>query len=135
MNEAGRQLLDENILASVATVNADGSPWSTPVHLFADNEAVYWFSVDEKQHSRNITRDARVSVVIWSPDESRGPKGVYFNGVVERLDDEATAAAKELVVARLGKVPPVFETAHAYRLPIGHLDADKSTGNCWYFYS
>ncbi len=135
MTDDARQILAENILGSVSTVNEDGSPWATPVHIFYDDEALYWFSHDTARHSQNISRDARVSVNVWSPDESKGPKGVYFNGQAEVLGAAETAEKKQLVVDRIGVVPKVFEGATAYRLAFGRLDQEKSRGNCWYFYT
>jgi nitroimidazol reductase NimA-like FMN-containing flavoprotein (pyridoxamine 5'-phosphate oxidase superfamily) len=133
--ENARIILAENILGTIATVNEDGSPWSTPVHIFSDGESVYWFSYEDKVHSINIERDPRVSLTLFSPDESRGPKGIYLNGPVTKLDDEATTSAKQLMVAKIGKVPSYFEHATGYKLEIGQLNSSKTTGNCWYFYS
>lgn len=135
MNDDIRSILEENLVGAIATINEDGSPWVSPVHIFSDDEAVYWFSNEDKQHSLNVERDPRVSLTLFSPDLSRGPKGVYINGKVEKLDDEATTAAKQLMVAKIGKILPVFETATAYRLPLGTFNSSKSTGNCWYFYT
>jgi len=135
MNDKARTILSENLLGTVATTNQDGSPWATPVHVFSDDEAVYWFSFEDKQHSLNIERDPRVSLALFSPDLSQGPKGVYFNGPATKLDAELTTVAKQLMVARIGKVPAHFEAATAYRLEIGQLNSSKSAGNCWYFYS
>lgn len=135
MNDDIRSILEENLVGAIATINEDGSPWVSPVHIFSDDEAVYWFSNEDKQHSLNAERDPRVSLTLFSPDLSRGPKGVYINGKVQKLDDEATTAAKQLMVAKIGKILPVFETATAYRLPLGTFNSSKSTGNCWYFYT
>lgn len=135
MNEQAQAILNENILGTLATVNEDGSPWATPLHVVADNDALYWFSTEDKAHSANIARDGRVSVALFSPDESRGPKGVYVNGRAELLGSEQRAAVYALFQGRLGSVPSVFDTASAYKLPFGSLDEQKSTGNCWYFYN
>ena len=135
MTDDARALFAETVLGTLATINEDGSPWATPVHVFADDTAVYWFSGTDKQHSRNIERDPRVSVAVFSPDESHGPKGAYFNGTVTVLDEAGTDYAKGLVVARIGKLPTVFEKATAYSLQIGEFNSSKSAGNCWYFYS
>jgi general stress protein 26 len=135
MTDEAKTILSENILGTIATVNDDGSPWSSPVHIFSDDEAVYWFSYEDKIHSLNLARDSRVSLTLFSPDESRGPKGIYINGTATKLDDESTTAAKHLMVVKIGKIPTYFERATAYRLPVGQLNSDKSTGNCWYFYS
>ena len=134
MNQVN-ELFAENILATLATVNADGTPWSTPLHVASDGEYVYWFSKESTVHSQNITRDPRVSLTLFSPDESRGPKGVYVNGQVELLRADSEQAAREIIGMRLGGFPPAFAAPKAYRLPIGVYNAEKSTGNCWYFYS
>jgi len=135
MTEEARQILKENILGTIATINEDGSPWGSPVHIFSDETAVYWFSYEDKIHSINIERDPRVSLTLFSPDESRGPKGIYVNGSAIKLDEEATASAKQLMVAKIGTIPTYFVRATGYMLPIGELNSGKSTGNCWYFYS
>ena len=134
MNQVN-ELFAENILATLATVNADGTPWSTPLHVASDGEYVYWFSKVSTVHSQNITRNPRVSLTLFSPDESHGPKGVYVNGQVELLRGDSEQAAREIIGTRLGGFPPAFAAAKAYRLPIGVYNAEKSTGNCWYFYS
>ena len=134
MNQVN-ELFAENILATLATVNADGTPWSTPLHVASDGEYIYWFSKESTVHSQNIARDPRVSLTLFSPDESRGPKGVYVNGQVELLRADSEQAAREIIGTRLGGFPPAFAAAKTYRLPIGVYNAEKSTGNCWYFYS
>jgi len=135
MGDDIRTILAENILGTIATTNEDGSPWASPVHVFSDDEAVYWFSLEDKLHSLNIERDPRVSLTLFSPDLSRGPKGIYVNGRATKLDDESTTAAKQLMIAKIGSIPPHFEHATGYRLEMGELNSSKSTGNCWYFYS
>jgi general stress protein 26 len=133
--ENAQKILAENILGTLATVNEDGSPWATPVHIFSDSKAVYWFSYEDKIHSHNIQRDPRVSVALFSPDESRGPKGIYINGNASKLDATSSTEAKQLMVPKIGKIPAYFEHATGYRLEIGVLNSSKTTGNCWYFYS
>lgn len=135
MVDEARTILDENILGSIATINEDGSPWVTPVHVFADDKAVYWFSTEDKQHSRNVIRDPRVSLTLFSSDLSRGPKGVYINGKADKLGVDDTTQSKKLIEAKIGKIPAHFVEATAYRLEIGELNRGKSTGNCWYFYT
>lgn len=135
MSDEAKMILNENIIGSIATINKDGSPWATPVHVFSDDEAVYWFSNEDKIHSLNIERDPRVSLTVFSLDLSLGPKGVYINGTATRLDDESTTSAKQLMVAKIGKISAHFEHAAGYRLEIGQRNSSKSTDNCWYFYS
>lgn len=135
MNEQTRAILNENILGVLATINEDGSPWATPLHIVSDDTALYWFSAHDRVHSANLARDNRATITIFSPDTSHGLQGVYVSGQAELLDSEGHARAHELFQKRLGTVPPSFANWSAYRLPIGTLNEQKSTGNCWYFYS
>ncbi|MGV9002110.1 MAG: pyridoxamine 5'-phosphate oxidase family protein [Candidatus Saccharimonadaceae bacterium] len=135
MSDEARQILKDNLIGTVATINEDGSPWNSPVHVFSDEDAVYWFSTEERQHSLNVARDPRVSLTLFSPDLSQGPKGVFVSGVASKLDVDATTEAKKLIEAKIGKILPVFEKASAYRLPIGQFNSSKSFANCWYFYT
>jgi len=135
MPDEVRTILNDNLVGAIATLNEDGSPWVSPVHIVSDDEAVYWFSKETAQHSVNVARDPRVSLTLFSPDLSRGPKGIYVNGTVERLDVDATTESKKLLEAKIGFLPPNFVEAAGYRLKIGELNRGKSTGNCWYFYT
>lgn len=135
MTDEARAILDDNLIGSIATINEDGSPWVSPVHIVADDEAVYWFSKETVQHSQNVARDPRVSLTLFSTDLSRGPKGIYVQGEVEKLDVDATTEARKLLEAKIGFLQPNFLEATGYRLKIGEFNRGKSTGNCWYFYT
>jgi nitroimidazol reductase NimA-like FMN-containing flavoprotein (pyridoxamine 5'-phosphate oxidase superfamily) len=133
MNDDTRAIFAENVLASLATTNADGSPWSTALHVATDDAAVYWLSSEDTIHSQNIRRDGRASLTLFSTDESHGPKGVYINGIAKQLDDIERTNALAVIEKRLGSIPKALEAAAAYRLPIGALDTTKSKAACWYF--
>lgn len=135
MNVDAQLILQENILGTIATLNEDGSPWASPVHVFSDEKAVYWFSPETAQHSINVEKNPRVSLTLFSPDTSNGTKSVYINGTVTKLDVDETTKAKQLMVLKIGKIPTFFEQTTAYRLPIGEINRGKSYGNCWYFYT
>ena len=135
MTEQAELVFDENVIGTIATVNEDGSPWSSPLHMVTDGEYVYWFSKETTTHSQNIARDNRVSISLVSSDMSKGPKGVYVNGRAEVLSGDDDIRARRVAIKRLGSLPPVFDTAAAYRLSLGRYSDEKSTGNCWYFYS
>ena len=135
MTEQAQKIFDENVLGMIATVNEDGSPWISPLHMITDGEYIYWFSQEATTHSQNIARDGRISLSLFSTDTSKGPTGVYINGQAERLTGDGDQHARTVAVQRLGSLPSVFDTASAYRVSAGTLDDKKSTGNCWYFYS
>lgn len=131
--ESIKTILAGNIIGTLATLNEDGSPWATPLHIFADDEALYWFSAETHQHSQNIERDGRASVALFSKEE--GTKGAYISGVATKLNDAETTKAQQIVIDLFGKIPPVFENTSGYRLPIGEINSSKSSENRWYFYT
>lgn len=135
MNDQVKIILNENVLGVLATVNEDGSPWATPLHLVSDDTYVYWFSHESCIHSRNVARDSRASIAIFSPDESQGVKGVYLRGTIQQLLGNEREQAVTVFKQRFGQLPAVFSDVPAYRLEIGTRDEQKSTGSCWYFYS
>ena len=84
MDDEARIILQENVLGTIATINEDGSPWSSPVHVFSDDEAVYWFSHEASQHSVNVEKDPRVSVAYASPSTNTY---VSVSGVAQVVND------------------------------------------------
>lgn len=129
-------LFAENHIGSIATINDDGSPWSTPLHMVKNDNYVYWFSNTDKVHSKNIARDPRVSLSLFCADAARGLRGVYISGRAEQIPDSEHDSAWEMFSSKLGEnVPPGMGKSRGYRLPIGEFNAEKSTGNCWYFNS
>jgi len=128
-----KKLLAANLVGTLATVNEDGSPWATPVHVFADDEALYWFSKDTQQHSINIERDPRVSLALWARTE--GTVGAYISGTAEKLNVEDTTTQILAIASPDGTISPFFEGTSGYRLPLGQINRGKSSEKRWYFYT
>lgn len=137
INEKSKIIFSENYIGSIATVNQDGSPWSSPLHMVSDDNYVYWLSKPVKQHSINLERDPRVHVTLFSPDVSRGLQGVYIEGRAEHLPANQQPRVYQLMLDRVGAdtIPDGMDKTDAYRVAIGDVSFEKSTGNCWYFYS
>lgn len=128
-----KQILAANLVGTLATINEDGSPWATPVHVLSDDEALYWYSQDKHQHSQNIARDGRVSLALWARIE--GTKGAYIQGQAERLEGEAAEQAFALARTPDGSLPSVFENTSPYRLKVGQINTSRTSENRWYFYT
>lgn len=128
-----KTLLAANLVGTLATVNEDGSPWATPVHIFADDEALYWFSKETQQHSINVERDPRVSLALWARTERT--VGAYISGVATKLNVEETTTHIMSLASPDGTIPPFFEATSGYRLPLGEINRGKSSEKRWYFYT
>ncbi len=122
------------LVGSLATVNDDGSPWSTPLHMAFTDEQVIWLSPADTQHSRNIERDPRVSIALWSKDELPNVKGIYVQTTAERVNGVAEVAARQRYAARLGgNIPERFADAETYVAPLGDINTTKTRGGRLYF--
>ena len=103
---AARGIVDANLYMVLATADASGRPWASPVYFaHADYTELYWVSSPEATHSRNIAVRPEVSIVIF---DSRVPvgagQGVYM-----------TAVAEELAGAELGRGLEVFSPFAGHR--------------------
>lgn len=65
LNEAVRRLLDEPNVAVLATINADGSPQSSPVWVRRDGGDLVISSAQGRRKDQNIRRDPRVSLTVY----------------------------------------------------------------------
>ena len=74
---------------TLATADAEGVPWATPVWFAPDGErALLWLSRPEARHSRNLRAQPRLSIVIFdSRVASEEAAAVYFEAVAEQVDD------------------------------------------------
>jgi general stress protein 26 len=89
--EVAREIVDEIAYMTIASADADGRPWASPVWFAHDGYREFiWISRPETRHSRNIAARPEVSIVIF---DSRVPidtgQGVYIEARVEQPTDEA----------------------------------------------
>ncbi|MGW1748021.1 pyridoxamine 5'-phosphate oxidase family protein [Streptomyces sp. NPDC002092] len=86
--EIVRGVVDANLYMVLATADADGRPWSSPVY-FAHEEyrEFFWVSSPDVRHSRNIAVRPEVGISVFdsSAAVSTG-QGVYMSAVAARVD-------------------------------------------------
>ena len=95
MRDVARAVIDDNLYMILATADADGRPWASPVYFAHDEyRGFIWVSSPDSTHSRNIAGRADVSIVIF---DSRVPvntgQAVYMSAVAEELTGEARERA------------------------------------------
>ena len=88
LSEKARALITRPVLASLATLNPDGSPQITPLWVDLDGDDVVFNTAQGRKKARNLERDARVAVTVIDPDDQYNV--VAFQGTVT---DVATAGA------------------------------------------
>jgi uncharacterized protein YhbP (UPF0306 family) len=73
----------------LSTVNADGTPYATPLFYLAGDELeLYWFSAASSQHSDNLTRNHSVAIALYTSTEHwKEICGIQMRGAVEKITD------------------------------------------------
>lgn len=86
--ERARQLLDEEQNLVLATVDAGGIPWISPVFFVPDeNYELFWTSDRDARHSENIRATGQAAIVIYVVEPGRPVDGVYSQAEVSELSD------------------------------------------------
>jgi hypothetical protein len=89
-----REIVDANRYLVLATADAAGRPWSSPVYFAHIGHTEFlWVSSPEAAHSRNIAARPDVGMVVFDSDAEIGTgQGVYMSAVAELVPDHAIAA-------------------------------------------
>jgi nitroimidazol reductase NimA-like FMN-containing flavoprotein (pyridoxamine 5'-phosphate oxidase superfamily) len=85
--EEARRVLAANAYMTLATVDADGRPWATPVWFATrDLRDFVWVSRPGARHSRNIAAASTVGIVVFdSAVPVGGGSAVYVEAVAEEV--------------------------------------------------
>jgi len=98
-----REVLDANLYMTLATADASGRPWATPVFFTADGPTrFYWISSPDARHSRNIEERPEVGIVVFDSRVAIGTaEAVYLTGTAAQVGEDELAACAELYGSRL----------------------------------
>jgi nitroimidazol reductase NimA-like FMN-containing flavoprotein (pyridoxamine 5'-phosphate oxidase superfamily) len=113
-----RELIAANRFMTLATADADGRPWASPVWFAPDDGGFLWISRPESRHSVNIAERPETALVIY--DSTARPserQALYVEAVAEQLDGERRDAA----VARFSE--------HSVADDLEPLPLEKVTGD------
>ena len=101
-DERARSLIDEGTFMTLATADADGVPWASPVWYAPDGYSeLLWVSTPQRRHSRNIAARPEVAIVIFDSRQTPGDvAAVYMEGRAEQTDPERIAIFSERAVAQ-----------------------------------
>ena len=97
-----RGIIDANGYLTLATADADGTPWATPVWFAPERYTDFiWLSRTSTRHSANIARRPEVGIVVFDSTVpiSTG-QAVYVEAVAGEVPDAELEAAVALYSAR-----------------------------------
>ncbi len=97
-----REIIDSNQYMTLATADADGRPWASPVWFAHERYTEFvWVSKPEARHSRNLSTRPQAGIVLFdSTVPMGGARAVYLEASVERLEEEAEAERYIAVFSR-----------------------------------
>jgi Pyridoxamine 5'-phosphate oxidase len=95
---AGRAIVDRIAYLTLATVDARGRPWVSPVfYATADYREFFWMSAPATAHSRNIAECPDVSGVIYDSTVAPGTgQAVYLTAAAMRVPEADIERALEV---------------------------------------
>ena len=90
LSPKAHDLIARPVLASLATLNPDGSPQITPLWVDLDGDDVVFNTARGRKKARNLERDPRVAVTVIDPDDQYNV--VAFRGTVVDVTTEGADA-------------------------------------------
>ncbi|HEU4543181.1 MAG TPA: pyridoxamine 5'-phosphate oxidase family protein [Jiangellaceae bacterium] len=86
--QIARDIIEANRYLVLATADATGRPWSTPVYFaHIDFTEFFWVSSPDVTHSRNIAVRPEVGIVVFDSQAAIGTgQGVYMSALAKLLD-------------------------------------------------
>jgi PPOX class probable F420-dependent enzyme len=103
-DENVRRVLDGKNFATVATLDADGSPHTSVVWFLRDGDALLFSTKADRVKARNIARDPRVSLSVFELDNPYS--SINVRGTAELIVDEDKALPEQVSMKYLGEPPP-----------------------------
>jgi uncharacterized protein YhbP (UPF0306 family) len=122
-------IIDVNRYMTLATADAQGQPWASPVfYATADYAEFYWISAPETTHSRNLAQRPEVSIVIF---DSTAPEGtgqaVYLSATAGQVPDDDLDRA---LAVYPGPAPDPYRLYRATVFEYSVLCPQGGTGTC-----
>jgi general stress protein 26 len=92
LNRRVKEALGRTDIMALSTVGSDG-PWTAPVQFhYNEKLELFFLSMPDTRHVRNILSDPRVSVAIYShPGPPGGNLGLQISGAAQHLTEESAA--------------------------------------------
>ena len=101
--DPAQAIINANRFMTLATADAGGVPWASPVWFAPDGERGFlWVSRPEARHSRNLAVRPELAIVIF--DSSVTPaetSAVYLSAVAEQTDEGIEAFSAHSVAQGL----------------------------------
>ena len=104
LSAMARRVVDANVYMTLATADAEGRPWASPVYFTpVGYTELYWVSSPDARHSRNIAARPDVGIVVFDSRAAVGTaEAVYLSARAEQVSD---ADVERCVALYSGRTP------------------------------
>lgn len=100
--DAARRILSENSYATLATADAGGRPWATPV-WFAERDLrdIVWVSRRTRRHSQNVAERPEIALVVFDSTSVVGSaNAVYVEADAAEVAEDELGDALAVLTAK-----------------------------------
>ena len=88
LREIAMSIVDAYRFMTLATADADGRPWASPVWYAPRGYREFlWVSSPDAAHSRNLRVRPELGIVLFDSHRTGGWKALYLSAVAEELTD------------------------------------------------
>lgn len=130
LSDAALELLDSAAVATIATINADGSPHLSAAWIGIEDGEVVFGTLPDQRKLRNLRRDPRISIQVQSDRVNEWGLREYLviDGVARITDGGAAALLQRLARVYLG--PDVVFPAMPHPPPgfVTHVRVERISG-------
>lgn len=107
-DDDARRILDGNPYMVLATADAAGVPWASPVWFAQeDYREFFWVSAPDARHSRNIAQRREIAMVVFDPTVPPGQtEAVYMSATAEPASHGLDVFSRVSVRRGLGEWGP-----------------------------
>ena len=91
--DLAKELIDNQVFATLATVNPDGSPQTSVIWVKRDGDDVVFSTITGRRKTSNMRRTPQVSLLVFDPDdpyqyaEIRGTVSITTEGGPELIQE------------------------------------------------
>jgi Pyridoxamine 5'-phosphate oxidase len=114
-DDIARRILDSTSFVVLATADAAGVPWASPVWFAQeDYRQFYWVSAPNARHSRNIAERPEIAMVVYDPTVTpRSAEAVYMSATASQTSQGIEVFSRVSVRRGLGEWGPERITGNA----------------------
>ena len=95
------EILAANSYMTLATADADGVPWVSPVWFAYDADELFWVSYPHRRHSRNIAERPQIAIVVFDSTVKAGEaQAVYMEATAALLEGDDRRPGIEVFTRR-----------------------------------